>query len=243
MKTLLEILSGNRALSAEGVIPFRVSNPLVEVIQQLRKDLDGDTVDEMIRQKFKLNYPKIWIEVERELTTAGCLLEQTDDPTKAKMEIFLYQQEEVLIHTKGIFDINALSLCYTKSFLNKRLPSDFTDTVNNNAKIMMAWCITLLAILNDTKLVTITSQDVPEALRKAREKRGQSIRNIVKTLDIALPLKRKMEQADREEAADHNRLHWRRGHFKHRRTGIFWWNCHLAGKGEGTVTKDYSVSA
>jgi hypothetical protein len=38
------------------------------------------------------------------------------------------------------------------------------------------------------------------------------------------------------------RLHWRRGHFKARKTGIFWWAAHMAGHKElGFAEKSYAV--
>jgi hypothetical protein len=38
------------------------------------------------------------------------------------------------------------------------------------------------------------------------------------------------------------RFHWRRGHFKIRKTGIFWWNPHTAGRIEqGEIQKEYTA--
>jgi hypothetical protein len=38
------------------------------------------------------------------------------------------------------------------------------------------------------------------------------------------------------------RLHFVRGHFKHRKSGLFWWSMHARGSGKyGTIDKDYVV--
>jgi hypothetical protein len=38
------------------------------------------------------------------------------------------------------------------------------------------------------------------------------------------------------------RMHFVRGHFKHRKTGVFWWSTHARGKlKHGLVLKDYQV--
>lgn len=38
------------------------------------------------------------------------------------------------------------------------------------------------------------------------------------------------------------RLHWRRGHFKYRKTGVFWWSPHLSGqKKMGFIKKHYAA--
>ena len=48
--------------------------------------------------------------------------------------------------------------------------------------------------------------------------------------------------SDSEESESRKRLHWVRGHFKVRKTGVFWWNPHTAGRGElGIAEKDYAA--
>jgi hypothetical protein len=46
-----------------------------------------------------------------------------------------------------------------------------------------------------------------------------------------------------EQGGHHNyRLHFVRGHFKHRRSGLFWWSMHARGDAKiGIVEKDYEV--
>lgn len=47
---------------------------------------------------------------------------------------------------------------------------------------------------------------------------------------------------DKGESETQVRLHWRRGHVKHRKTGNFFWNAHMVGNKErGFLEKDYVV--
>lgn len=49
---------------------------------------------------------------------------------------------------------------------------------------------------------------------------------------------RERQDGDRSKA----RMHFRRGHFKQRATGLFWWNAHLLYKdSENTISHDYEV--
>jgi hypothetical protein len=49
------------------------------------------------------------------------------------------------------------------------------------------------------------------------------------------------EDDENVEIAGKRKLHYKRGHFKVRKTGIFWWRSHMAGKGGVLARKDYSV--
>jgi len=45
---------------------------------------------------------------------------------------------------------------------------------------------------------------------------------------------------DESKTEWHNRLHFVRGHFKHCKSGIYWWDAHLRGSiSEGVIDKDY----
>lgn len=51
------------------------------------------------------------------------------------------------------------------------------------------------------------------------------------------------EDADLEkEQRGGRKLHWRRGHFKHCRTGTFWWSAHLAGSAANGVVKSRYIA-
>lgn len=98
-----------------------------------------------------------------------------------------------------------------------------------------------IATLNSRTLVELETPDLSR-LNSARERRGKPPQSDHKIVHI----KRNIRQMMREAAqANENdvigvRAHWRRGHFKVRKTGVFWWSPHMAGKTElGQVEKQY----
>lgn len=65
-----------------------------------------------------------------------------------------------------------------------------------------------------------------------------------KKLTLSLKGRQHLEYIQERKSGTKNnsRLHLRRGHFKQRKTGLFWWNAHMAGKNSKfTVEKDYKV--
>lgn len=103
--------------------------------------------------------------------------------------------------------------------------------------IMMG--ITTVALINSTKVVSISDCADLSKINKMRRLRGKSPLREYRILDILPDVKKRMfhDNGDGE-----NRLHWRRGHFKVRKTGVFWWSPHLAGNKElGMVEKDYRL--
>jgi hypothetical protein len=60
-------------------------------------------------------------------------------------------------------------------------------------------------------------------------------------VDLNKEIKQCLKQTD-SEVVHGVRFHWRRGHFKARKTGIFWWNPHTAGRAEyGEIDKEYTA--
>ena len=91
----------------------------------------------------------------------------------------------------------------------------------------------------------IACQDI-RPLNKMRKLRGKEPLCEYKTLELSLTAAQKKSYSECSNEDDKNkmRLHWVRGHFKRRKSGIFWWNPHMAGNREaGFIEKDYSVSA
>jgi hypothetical protein len=83
-------------------------------------------------------------------------------------------------------------------------------------------------------------------LNAKRSKHGKTPFFEYKVLDIFLnaegmmPTRENLKQC--MESGTSMRLHSRRGHFKTRKTGIFWWSNHMAGRRDkGTIVKDYNV--
>lgn len=104
--------------------------------------------------------------------------------------------------------------------------------------------IEALACLSAKNVQTVTLP-APEKLNKKRLKAGKVPLFEYKTLDIFLGADSNMRR-DRIQAAlatkSACRLHCVRGHFKVRKTGMFWWSNFTRGhKANGMVVKDYAI--
>ncbi|MBP3955451.1 hypothetical protein J8F10_09170 [Gemmata sp. G18] len=98
--------------------------------------------------------------------------------------------------------------------------------------------------INSPRITETRPCDDLTALNHKRSKNGKPPLFSHHIVDLNKQVKaglRLAERFDADEAAHgKRRLHWRRGHFKCCRTGVFWWNPHLAGKAElGLIEKDY----
>lgn len=99
-----------------------------------------------------------------------------------------------------------------------------------------------IAILNCRNLfIKIIDVEVPPALERKRRRKGKKPLFEHKILDIdfaQLSFRRKNESIDEQTM----RAHLVRGHFKLRKTGLFWWSPFVRGNAKnGILTKDYSI--
>lgn len=101
--------------------------------------------------------------------------------------------------------------------------------------------VSTVIFLNSNRISIVRDGNDISRLNMARKRRGKLPLMEYKVLDILPAIKSSMSLV----AGDNkNRLHWRRGHFKARKTGMFWWNPHMAGNKElGMIEKDYRVPA
>lgn len=99
----------------------------------------------------------------------------------------------------------------------------------------------IIARLNSRNITQVTESNL-DRLNKNRAKKGKPSLLNYRTVDLSKEVKRaisSLKEGD-GESGSLRRLHWVRGHFKIRKTGIFWWNPHLAGIAEeGFIEKDY----
>lgn len=102
--------------------------------------------------------------------------------------------------------------------------------------------ITFISVLNCTNLIKVKHDPEFKINRKLRKKNltpefyFHTLKLNKSEIDCIFEHKKMSEE-------DANiRMHWRRGHIKHCRTGNFWWNPHLVGKIEnGIVDKEYNA--
>src|SRR5262249_23357088 len=93
--------------------------------------------------------------------------------------------------------------------------------------------------LNSPRITGFRPGDDLTKINRKRAKLGRAPLCTYQIVDLNREIKDYLRMADRE-SDDEARFHWRRGHFKARKTGLFWWRPHTAGrKGYGEISKQY----
>jgi len=114
-------------------------------------------------------------------------------------------------------------------------------------------CLAVVEIflkLLSCKNIATTKNPAPEALNKARRKKGKTELYTYHTLKL-VPFGNKQKSAQYGEPESHYRIHLCRGHFKRytedkplfgKYTGLYWWQPMVRGKDKsGVVMKDYAL--
>jgi len=119
--------------------------------------------------------------------------------------------------------------------------------------LAISWLYPALLALSlcHCKNVELQPEDLPQALRRAREKRGRAAVSRFYTLEIS-SMRRDLEAAGSVSSL-RNALHLCRGHFKDYREGgglfgkhhgLYWWDLQARGTStRGEVRKDYSIGS
>lgn len=110
--------------------------------------------------------------------------------------------------------------------------------------LLISFVCATLALINSPNIIHLqqgfNANDYTK-LNKKRQKNGKLPYLEYKTLTIKKEIIESIkEQQNREGTA--RRMHMRRGHFKQRKNGLYWWSPHFAGCKElGFIQKDYEV--
>lgn len=119
------------------------------------------------------------------------------------------------------------------------IPEDFGQLTIAMYELLVSF----LMVLN-CKNVERVKHDPPVKLNKARKKRGRNVEDVYYTLTIDRESNKHIFESDDPNSDTGVKLHWRRGHVKHRKTGNYWWSPHLVGNKElGTVEKEYNAAS
>lgn len=98
--------------------------------------------------------------------------------------------------------------------------------------------------INSPRITEIRQGKDLTALNKKRARNGKLPLYQFLTVELSEDVKRGLKMSEQADTVPegHRRLHWRRGHFKCCRTGLFWWNPHVVGKRElGVIEKHYAA--
>lgn len=221
--------------------------------RELLTELDGfvkdDSFYDAMREKARLPFPETFFEYHprgphgEAARKLGCLLTERDGLISIR-----YLSEKGF--TRYIFWFDPKTFSYNNGDPQVEIQMDDAalqaardSDIEHIGKYALIIGATLTA-LNSPTIIETTQKDFTE-WNKKRIKRGQH------TLSnhVSVNLKREIRDALAAQNAplvdpnDKNpmKVHWRRGHFKHRKTGIFWWSPHLAGRTGSVQEKTYIV--
>lgn len=126
-----------------------------------------------------------------------------------------------------------------EEMIDEATESALMGDAGNILSLLMAF----LRILN-CRGMTTTLIDAPEKLNRKRLSKGK--RPIYSYHVLAIrkgkEVVRFTPQGSNDSNCDAVRIHLRRGHIKRRKTGDFWWQPCVVGRGPGIVVKDYDAS-
>jgi hypothetical protein len=94
--------------------------------------------------------------------------------------------------------------------------------------------------INSPRITDVRPCEDQSKINRKRARLGRAPLFSYHVVDLNKDIKSHLRQADNEGAGV--RFHWRRGHFKACKNGLFWWNPHTAGrKVHGEIRKDYAA--
>lgn len=204
-------------IHAEGLQNFnKIINSALQAFPQFSKQVGY----------YLAQYENIDIEAIKN-NPSGCVFKICEKDKDALKEAF--KRSQVLVNPAFI----SLMIAHSESIpdLYKSIINDFAGETN--------FIISLLALLNcsatNKELVTISPR-----LQKSRMTRGKL--PLIDYHILKIRLSSSQQKYLKGIPKEQRRLHLRRGHFKVRKTGMFWWNPHFAGNKElGFIDKDYAV--
>lgn len=221
-----------------------------ELLEELDIFIKDDSFYDAMREKARLPFPETFLEFHprgpngETARKLGCLL--TED--KDGLISIRYISEQGYTRHIFWFDPKTFSHNHGDPQVEITMDDSALETARDQdlehiGKYALIIGATLTA-LNSPTIIDGVEKDFTE-WNKKRVKHGQH------TLSnhISVNLKReiiaalKAQNAPLVDPNDRNpcKIHWRRGHFKHRKTGIFWWSPHLAGRGDSVQEKTYIV--
>jgi hypothetical protein len=197
---------------------------------------------------FRLPYPVVWLEAAVNGAKVGIFLDGGGSAVENLHFAagFVRADTGVGIKAAGIFEPGTLEFSFgnaARQYSIRCQPLqamlDKSPRAHDMLVSTVATAMSAVAIIN-SRAVSYTDPSDLAQLNAARSRRGRPPLIDFHTVRIRDELARTLRQTTSSAEPDGVRLHWRRGHFKARKSGLYWWNPHLAGRKElGYVEKDY----
>lgn len=205
---------------------------------------------EKVLPLFKLPYAPMWIELTENGDRGGWILDYFHDSVVCvKFHEFEWNNQSakqcVVTEFKPatLKALNDGCLLHWDFFL---MQPDFKELIHPDNVQALYWdCLRIMdfiARINSPQIAEVKETNDFTALNRSREKKGKSALLEYRIIDLNKKTKAVLKSLKTGEAENGRKLHWKRGHFKIRKTGMFWWNAHLVGNPElGEVKKDYRI--
>ncbi len=187
--------------------------------------------------------------IERERTNDGFLIENTGSGCEWRMRFAVAADDGRIYIMPMVIDFNPETVETNYRFQEGLASVKMKDLVLGRRQELVdaaskyLHAATFILIMINCKNLLTSREVVPSArLQKARMRRGKQPLFSHKILDISLTRSQANRAASQGMTRAQMRLHMVRGHFKVKKTGIYWWSPFIRGSKEaGLVTKDYAV--
>lgn len=258
------------ALNAKSFIVERTMGPIFEIDEDMIVVLQGigynyiqHKAEEQVLKFIKLPYPNMTIQYARcnnKLRQFVCMnitgpmeLDLTSEFESDHNENINFQHALVEYEGKEkkpmvVFD-RIVKGIYLDKFSDQKIEEANLFEMNGwpgglPVCFLIEVIIGLCIALNTRQLYT-EENIAPRKSNYHYERKEEIVREHgYKKLGLSLKGKQHLEyiQANRFGSKSKSRMHLRRGHFKQRKTGLFWWNPHIAGKeSEYVIEKSYII--
>jgi len=159
---------------------------------------------------------------------------------KIQFQFFGHVQGEIKRSMPCVFDVYHTAKKDGKIYFSLMTRSDDERGATKAYADTAYLLCNILFCLNTRNVTEIVAGNDLARLNKARLRRGKKPLLEHKTIKLSSTMYAAQGAAGKSGIT--HRLHLRRGHFKKRKTGVYWWSHHFAGDAKlGTITKDYVV--
>lgn len=184
---------------------------------------------EVFKELFRLPYPNTLIELHG--SKLAILFSQTESgytysgfldlPNKVGMDL----DRKLYPHTLALDE-------------NGELEASWEDECTFQPELIFE-VMAQVALINSRKIIDVVEKPAPAFINKQRLKKNKPPLCSYSIIKI----KPYIAQEYQNQGGTKNKsLHWVRGHFKARKTGVFWWSAHQAGNREqGEIKSGYLV--
>ncbi|MBX9877677.1 MAG: hypothetical protein K2Y22_04395 [Candidatus Obscuribacterales bacterium] len=221
------------------------TGPVTELLSTLLNDWSIGKNNEFISYA-RMPFAQLWIEFPggcAKRDKQGYLLNALNDQGTAWQTIHFLEMAGEIVCSPLICEFDCESQIFNTSLMRHAHSLD-DEFINRRTFLDISKSALVLCLLNCKNLLVPIDVIPSERLNKARQRRGKLPLVSHKLLRLRLDVQNDRSNGSSCSNRDSRRLHLVRGHFKARKSGLYWWSPFVRGSKElGLVTKDYLVGA